>query len=133
MCEVCGISLRKYTCPRCLKKTCGITCLNKHKKGNRCTGQADLFASLSQKHIEVKEVEKDYLFVKDMLSNADKVKRTLSGVETFGQEPKRFKIMKINARKIHNINLLHAPPIIERHRDNISFYFVKTKTFYWVV
>ena len=68
-----------------------------------------------------------------MLSNSDKVKRTLSGVDTFGQEPKRFKIMKVNARKLHNINLQHAPAIIERHRENISFYFVKTKTFYWVV
>lgn len=67
-----------------------------------------------------------------MLSNADKVKRTLSGVETFGQEPKRFKIMRINAKKLYNIDLLHAPSIIERHRENISFYFVKTKTFYWV-
>jgi len=78
-------------------------------------------------------VAKDYGFVKDMLSSADKVKKTLSGVEAFGQEPKRFKIMRVNAKKLHNITLLNAPPIIERHRENISFYFVKTKTFYWVV
>jgi hypothetical protein len=124
--------LKKYSCPRCGTKSCGVACLNKHKKNGNCSGIADPFVSLHNKHIEVKEVQKDYLFVKDMLSNADKVKRTLSGVETFGMEPKRFKIMRMNARKIHNINLLHAPPIIERHRENISFFFVKTKTFYWV-
>lgn len=93
---------------------------------------ADPFTSLDQKHIEEKDVEKDYRFVKEMLANADKVKRTLTGVDSFGQEPKRFKIMRINAKKQYNINLNHAPAIIERHRENISFYFVKTKTFYWV-
>ena len=25
-----------------------------------------------------------------------------------------------------------APPIIERHRENISFYYMKTKTIYWI-
>ena len=68
-----------------------------------------------------------------MLSNADKVKKTLSGVDSFTQEPKRFKIMRMNAKKNYNITLLNAPTIIERHRENISFFFVKTKTFYWVV
>ena len=47
-----------------------------------------------------------------MLSNADKVKRTLSGVNTLGQEPKRFKIMRLNAKKLYNIQLNHAPAII---------------------
>ena len=99
--------MRKYTCPKCGKKSCGIACLNKHKKGSNCDGKADPFFQLSSKHIGEKEVEKDFVFVKDMLSNADKVKKSLSGVETFGSEPKRFKIMKINARKIYNINFFY--------------------------
>lgn len=78
-------------------------------------------------------MEKDYIFVKEMLSNADKVKRTLTGVDSLSQEPKRFKIMRINAKKLYNITILNAPSIIERHRENISFYFVKTKTFYWII
>ena len=41
--------------------------------------------------------------------------------------------MRINAKRIYNITLFHAPPIIERHRENISFFFVKTRTFYWVI
>ncbi len=41
--------------------------------------------------------------------------------------------MRINAKRLYNINIYNAPSIIERHRENISFYFVKTKTFYWVV
>lgn len=55
-------------------------CLNKHKKNSGCSGVADPFPNLQSKHIEEREVEKDYLFVKEMLSNADKVKRTLTGV-----------------------------------------------------
>ena len=41
--------------------------------------------------------------------------------------------MKIKAKKLYNVNIYNAPSIIERHRENISFYFVKTKTFYWVI
>ena len=80
LCEVCGVALRKYTCPRCGKKSCGLGCLNRHKKNGECSGLADAYASLKNKKIEEKEVEKDYLFVKEMLSNSDKVKRTLTGV-----------------------------------------------------
>jgi len=108
--------LYKYTCPKCKIKSCGVTCLNRHKKNNNCSGVADLFVSLTRKHIEESDVQKDYLFVKDMLSNADKVKKTLSGVDNLGQEPKRFRIMRINAKRLYNINLMNAPSIIERHR-----------------
>jgi hypothetical protein len=133
LCNVCESALYKYTCPRCQVKSCGIACLNRHKKGSNCTGVGDPFANLQSKNIEEKDVEKDYIFVKEMLSNADKVKRTLTGVESLSQEPKRFKIMRINAKKLYNITIHNAPAIIERHRENISFYFVKTKTFYWIV
>ena len=133
LCDVCENALYKYTCPRCEVKSCGVGCLNRHKKSKECSGVKEPFVQLDSKHIEEKEVAKDYEFVKEMLSGADKVKRTLSGVEALGQEPKRFKIMRINAKRLHNITILTAPAIIERHRENISFYFVKTKTFYWVV
>ena len=106
----------KYTCPKCKVKTCGISCLNRHKKKNECSGIADPYSSLNCKQIEEKDVEKDYRYVKEMLSNADKVKKTLSGIDSFTQEPKRFKIMRINAKKNYNITLLNAPTIIERHR-----------------
>lgn len=79
------MALRKYICPKCGVKSCGIVCLNRHKKSGNCSGVADPFVSLNTKRIEERAVEKDYLFVKDMLSNADKVKRTMSGVETFDQ------------------------------------------------
>jgi hypothetical protein len=68
------------------------------------------------KNIEEKQVQKDYLFVKDMLSSADKVKKTLTGVDSIGQEPKRFKIMRMNAKRLYNMTILNAPSIIERHR-----------------
>ena len=41
--------------------------------------------------------------------------------------------MRIKAKKLYNINIYNEPSIIERHRENISFYFVKIKTFYWVI
>ena len=38
LCDVCDKALYKYTCPRCKVKSCGVTCLNAHKKSKSCTG-----------------------------------------------------------------------------------------------
>jgi hypothetical protein len=42
----------------------------------------------------------------------------------------RFKILKLNARR-RNITISLAPPIIQRHCTNISFYYTKDKIIYW--
>lgn len=68
-----------------------------------------------------------------MLEETDKVKKTLTGVTTQIQEPKRFYFLRKHARSEYNIKLHQAPAMIERHRENISFYYMKTKTIYWVI
>jgi len=51
---VCEAALYKYTCPKCTIKSCGVACLNKHKKNRGCSGIADPFTSIEGKHIEEK-------------------------------------------------------------------------------
>ena len=68
-----------------------------------------------------------------MISNADRVKKCLQGVNnTISLEPRRFKILRNNARQLHNIKVVNGPNILERHRENISFFYVKTKSIFWV-
>lgn len=52
LCDVCNKALYKYTCPRCKVKSCGVTCLNAHKKSKSCTGVSELFSPLLSKNIE---------------------------------------------------------------------------------
>ena len=68
-----------------------------------------------------------------MLSDTDKIKKCLTGVTAQIQEPKRFYFLKKQAKSLYNIRIHQAPAMMERHRDNISFYFMKTKEIYWVV
>ena len=71
--------------------------------------------------------------MKGMLAESDKVKKTLTGVTASTQEPKRFHFLRKQAKSEYNIKVHQAPPIIERHRENISFYYMKSQTIYWVI
>lgn len=68
-----------------------------------------------------------------MLEETDKVKKTLTGVTTQTQEPKRFYFLRKQAKVQYNIKIHQAPAMMERHRENISFFYMKTKTIYWVI
>ena len=61
-------------------------------------------------------MRKDYEFVKDMLSESDKVKKTLAGVTANVQEPKRFYFLRKQAKSEYNMKIHQAPAMIERHR-----------------
>ena len=47
-------------------------------------------------------------------------------------ELQRFKILKDQARK-KSIQISEAPCVLSRHINNISFYFTKLKTIFWVL
>jgi hypothetical protein len=48
-----------------------------------------------------------------MISGADKVKKVLAGVNaTIQMEPRRFKILRNNARQLYNIRLSNGPNIL---------------------
>ena len=52
-----------------------------------------------------------------MISSADKIKKCLTGINnTVNMEPRRFKILRNNARQIYNIKVANGPNILERHR-----------------
>lgn len=78
-------------------------------------------------------MQSDFVYMKEMLSQTDKVKKMLTGVTSQSQEPKRFYFLRKFARAEYNIKIHQAPAMIERHRENISFYYMKTKTIYWVL
>jgi hypothetical protein len=45
----------------------------------------------------------------------------------------RYKLLKSHARRLLTVDLRLAPKIMERHRENISFYSVKDKLVFWCV
>lgn len=37
-CEVCGLQVSKYACPRCETRTCSLACTRQHKRDAECDG-----------------------------------------------------------------------------------------------
>ena len=95
---ICRTILSKYTCPNCRERTCSLACSKKHKALRNCSGIANPAKKVDKKDLDEKIVEKDFSFVKEMLSNTDKIKKCLTGVTTQMQEPKRFYFLRKKAK-----------------------------------
>lgn len=64
------------------------------------------------------------------IENTEFIRKKLS-FANHNPELLRLKLLKIYARKKHKIDILSAPTIMTRHRENISFYYMKNKLIYW--
>jgi hypothetical protein len=45
----------------------------------------------------------------------------------------RYKLLKSHSRRLLKVDVRLAPKIMQRHRENISFYSVRDKLVYWCV
>lgn len=128
-CVFCNRESKKYKCPNCLKYICSVECSKSHKIN--CKKKEIEYKPISK--MTVKDLNKDLLYLSNIISKSNKVKKKLNVIDSTyrkQEELMRFKILKINCKK-RGINLISAPIILERHRENISFYFSKDKVLYW--
>lgn len=125
-CQVCSKPNGRYKCPKCDYRTCSAFCASHHKRLVGCDGVKAVIGFVPQREYAEKECKQDYKFLLNMMDNVDKVKKTLTGVIT-SPEQMRFKLLKRNAKVLYNIDIKLAPNIIERHRENISFFFLPTQ------
>lgn len=65
VCEVCNHALAKYCCPKCEVKTCGLSCLNIHKKELDCTGIRDKTKFIPLREMTDKDFMSDYCFLEE--------------------------------------------------------------------
>ena len=78
-------------------------------------------------------LKRDMTFLSTLINSSNKVCKKLEIVDrnvTKQNQLARFKILATNA-KHQNINLIFSPVLFERHRKNISFFFMKLKTIFW--
>lgn len=133
LCVVCMKNSHKYKCPNCLEKHCSLPCYNIHKNSNKCSGQVEPTKFVKLNSYTASNLRRDFDFQSDIITNSNKTRKKLSILDenlTKQKELLRYKILKLNARK-RNVVISNAPPIIQRHRKNISFYYTKDKIIYW--
>uniref|UniRef100_K7EGA2 Box C/D snoRNA protein 1 n=1 Tax=Ornithorhynchus anatinus TaxID=9258 RepID=K7EGA2_ORNAN len=127
-CETCGSEEAKYRCPRCLKCSCSLACVKKHKTDLVCSGIRDKTAFVSKKEFTDMNLLSDYRFLEDAGRSADCAARDI-----FLRRPSTHKFlnyMKNRARRL-NIDLKILPVGFTKRRENSTMFNKKEQRFYW--
>jgi hypothetical protein len=131
-CDHCHLNTHKYKCPSCLSLHCSLTCYKSHI-GPLCPGKLLATKYVKLSNYNANNLRRDFEFLSTVLENSNRTKKKLSILEenlSKQKELMRFKILKLNAKR-RNVTITLAPPIIQRHCTNISFYYTKDKIIYW--
>ncbi|XP_002919434.2 box C/D snoRNA protein 1 [Ailuropoda melanoleuca] len=129
-CETCGTEEAKYKCPRCMRYSCSLPCVKKHKAELTCNGVRDKTAYVSIQQFTEMNLLSDYRFLEDVARTADHISR-----DAFLKRPisnKRMYFMKNRARR-QGINLKLLPNGFTKRKENSTFFDKKKQQFCWHV
>ncbi|XP_006205990.2 box C/D snoRNA protein 1 [Vicugna pacos] len=129
-CETCGTEEAKYRCPRCMRYSCSLPCVKKHKAELTCNGVRDKTAYVSIQEFTEMNLLSDYRFLEDVARTADHISR-----DAFLRRPisnKHMYFMKNRARK-QGINLKLLPNGFTKRKENSTFFDKKKRQFCWHV
>ncbi|XP_068098546.1 box C/D snoRNA protein 1 [Hyperolius riggenbachi] len=127
-CEMCGTEEAKYKCPRCMKYSCSLPCVKKHKMDAACSGVRDKTAFVSLNRFSDLHLLSDYRFLEDTGRVADRSSRDAKLPRKTSN--KFLNSLRSRARK-HGINLRILPVGFSKRRANSTFYHKKQQRFYW--
>ncbi|XP_026639807.1 box C/D snoRNA protein 1 isoform X2 [Microtus ochrogaster] len=129
-CGTCGTEEAKYRCPRCMRYSCSLRCVKKHKAELPCNGVRDRTAYVSLQQFTEMNLLSDYRFLEDVARTADQVSR-----DTFLKRPKHKKylfFMKNRARK-QGIFLRLLPNGFSKRKENSTVFDHRKQQFCWHV
>ncbi|XP_020944212.1 box C/D snoRNA protein 1 isoform X3 [Sus scrofa] len=129
-CETCGTEEAKYRCPRCMRHSCSLPCVKKHKADLTCNGVRDKTAYVSIQQFTEMNLLSDYRFLEDVARTADHISR-----DAFLKRPisnKHMYFMKNRARK-QGIDLKLLPIGFTKRKENSTFFDKKKRQFCWHV
>ncbi|XP_057570283.1 box C/D snoRNA protein 1 isoform X2 [Hippopotamus amphibius kiboko] len=129
-CETCGTEEAKYRCPRCMRYSCSLPCVKKHKAELTCNGVRDKTAYVSIQQFTEMNLLSDYRLLEDVARTADYISR-----DAFLKRPisnKHMYFMKNRARK-QGINLKLLPNGFTKRKENSTFFDKKKQQFCWHV
>ncbi|XP_007068838.4 box C/D snoRNA protein 1 isoform X1 [Chelonia mydas] len=127
-CETCSGEEAKYRCPRCMKYSCSLACVKKHKTALSCNGIREKAAFVSINEFSELNLLSDYRFLEDVGRMTDGAAR-----DVFLHRPttnKFINYLKNRARK-HNIHLKTLPIGFTKRRENSTTFNKKEQRFYW--
>jgi hypothetical protein len=87
---------------------------------------------LTKHDLNEKEIKKDFNFLDETMKETEIIKKKLQFV-TQSPDLLRMKLIKIHSKKKFSLNLNFAPAIMTRHRQNMSFFYMKTKSLFFTI
>lgn len=75
-CEICKKE-SKYRCPKCLVRTCSLSCCIRHKTESNCDGKRDRVAYIPLHKFSDSNLLSDYFFLEDALTKRERGKNIL--------------------------------------------------------
>mmetsp|Transcript_14075 Transcript_14075/g.35372 ORF Transcript_14075/g.35372 Transcript_14075/m.35372 type:complete len:307 (+) Transcript_14075:387-1307(+) len=151
LCEECNEKPSLYQCPGCSIRTCSLHCCQAHKKRTKCTGKRSRGAYLPLCHMSDSTLRSDYFFMEEILGvmpRARKVSKLAEDGKTTANDctrdnasQKNRSVASINkkAKRLvqqalrRGITLQVMPPVMERHRNNSSWYCSSRDLITWKV
>ncbi|KAM4722971.1 box C/D snoRNA protein 1 [Rhinophrynus dorsalis] len=127
-CETCGGEEAKYKCPRCMKYSCSLPCVKKHKTDISCNGVRDKVAFVSLSKFNEINLLSDYRFLEDAGRLVDCAGR--DRLVPYQTSSKYLNYLKNRARK-YSIDLKLLPIGFTKRRANSTFFQKKEQRFYW--
>ncbi|XP_032074375.1 box C/D snoRNA protein 1 isoform X1 [Thamnophis elegans] len=127
-CELCNTEIAKYRCPRCMKYSCSLACVKKHKALYSCNGIREKAAFVSVNDFSNLTLLSDYRFLEDGGRMTDRAAR-----DAISHKPKsnRFVNFLRNRARRCKICLQTLPIGFTKRRENSTFYSNKEQKFYW--
>ncbi|XP_005385192.1 PREDICTED: box C/D snoRNA protein 1 isoform X2 [Chinchilla lanigera] len=129
-CETCGTEEAKYKCPRCMRYSCSLSCVKKHKAELTCNGVRDKTAYVSIQEFTEMNLLSDYRFLEDVARTADHISRDALLKKPISNKHMYF--MKNRARK-QGINLKLLPNGFTKRKENSTFFDKRKQQFCWHV
>ncbi|XP_006093980.1 box C/D snoRNA protein 1 [Myotis lucifugus] len=129
-CETCGTEEAKYRCPRCMRHSCSLPCVKKHKAELTCNGVRDKTAYVSLQQFTEMDLLSDYRFLEDVARTADHISRDALLKRSLSNKHMCF--IKNRARR-QGINLKLLPNGFTKRKENSTFFDKKKQQFCWHV
>lgn len=119
-CIVCHTKPIKYTCPRCTRRTCSLTCCLSHKKTWNCNGQRDKTSFKPLDAMNDLDLLSDYRFLEEVHRQIDTSQRDqLSNqMKSFNETTKFQKLIQTKLKQMASIRMLFLPKFSTRHKSN---------------
>ncbi|NXU60561.1 BCD1 protein, partial [Horornis vulcanius] len=114
-CETCSKEEAKYRCPRCMKYSCSLLCVKKHKLALSCNGVRDKTAFVSVNEFTDLNLLSDYRFLEDVGRTADAAARHCI---VHSPATKRLLYCLRNKARGCNIELKTLPVGFTKRREN---------------